>query len=105
MEGRPEAFKRLLKVLRQCLLPDITPLRLESYRADRKGKIKDSTNQTAKSRRLKGMFSKAVVWGRQRQPPKKLKLIKENKQPDALLEKKGDIAILLPACSVGCGLL
>ena len=94
--------ERLLKGFKRYFgninLAEITPLRIESYRADRKSKVKDSTiNREVTA--LKGMFSKALIWGKASEnPAKKVKLFKENNSRTRFLEK-GDIAGLLAACS------
>ncbi len=79
-------------------LSSITPLRVESYRADRKGSVKDSTINREVTI-LKGLFSKAVSWGKNAENPvKKVKLFKENNARTRFLEK-GEIELLLKASS------
>ena len=91
-------LKGFLRYFGNIGLSSITSLRIESYRADRKGAVKDSTINREVTV-LKGFFSKAVSWGKSAENPvKKVKLFKENNTRTRFLEK-GEVELLLESCS------
>ena len=78
-------------------LSTITPLKLESYRADHKARLKPATlNRHIAA--IKTMFSKAIEWGKATENPAlKIKLYVENNARTRFLEK-GEITSLLESC-------
>ena len=77
-------------------LSEITPLKLEAYRAEHRSKLKPATlNRHIAA--IKTMFSKAMEWGKATgNPALKVKLYSENNARVRFLEK-GEIAALLAA--------
>ena len=92
--------KRILggfvKYFGNARLSEITPLKLEAYRADHRSKLKPATlNRHIAA--IKTMFSKAIEWGKATgNPALKVKLYSENNARARFLEK-GEIAALLAA--------
>ncbi len=90
-------------------LSEITSLKLENYRRDKKSGVSDSTVEGKKKKisntttnrhmaALKTMFSKAVEWGKTTEnPAKRIKFYSENNARTRFLER-GEITALLTAC-------
>ncbi len=94
--------ERMLKAFLDCFgnvrLSEITPLKIEGYRAQRKATVSVATvNRELAAIRI--MFSKAVLWDKSPiNPAKQVKPFKENNIRTRFLEK-GEITALLAVCS------
>lgn len=90
-------LKSLIKHFGDVRLTEITALKIEAYRAERKLHVKDSTinRETAV---LKCLYNKAIAWGKATDNPvKRVKQFKENNTRTRFLEK-GEIDALLKVC-------
>jgi len=102
MEGRQRLLNGFLKYFGNVYLPDITRcawiLSAPTARQDQ------GLNHHREITALKGMFSKAVVWGKQRTtPPRSSSCLKRTTAGRA--SEKGDIATCCLPVRIGCGLL